>query len=60
MILIGRLVATPDLHETGSGTHVTAVRVATNGTSHAEAHVVVHWGQLADLACQHLGKDPLV
>ena len=31
MTLIGRLVATPELRETGSGKHVTTVRVATNG-----------------------------
>jgi single-strand DNA-binding protein len=54
--LIGRLVATPELRETGSGKHVTTVRVATNGKSHAEFHDVVLWGQLADFACSYLGK----
>jgi single-strand DNA-binding protein len=58
--LIGRLVATPELRETGSGKHVTTVRVATNGKSHAEFHDVVLWGQLADFACSYLGKGRLV
>ena len=43
-----------------SGKHVTTVRVATNGKSHAEFHDVVLWGQLADFACQYLGKGRLV
>ena len=58
--LIGRLVGTPELRETGSGKHVTTVRVATNGKSHAEFHDVVLWGQLADFACSYLGKGRLV
>lgn len=58
--LIGRLVAAQELWETASGAHVTAVRVATNGKTHAEYHDVVLWGQLADFACQYLGKGPLV
>ncbi len=58
--LIGRLVASPELRETASGKHVTTVRVATNGKSHAEFHDVVLWGQLADFACQYLGKGRLV
>jgi single-strand DNA-binding protein len=58
--LIGRLVATPELRETGSGKHVTTVRVATNGKSHAEFHDVVLWGQLADFTCSYLDKGRLV
>ncbi len=58
--LIGRLVAAPELRETASGKHVTTVRVATNGKSHAEFHYVVLWDQLADFACQYLGKGRLV
>jgi hypothetical protein len=46
--LIGRLVAAPEQRETASGKHVTTVRIATNGKSHAEFHDVVLWGQLAD------------
>ncbi len=60
VILIGRLVAAPELRETASGKHVGTVRVATNGKSHAEFHDVVLWGQLADFACQYLGKGRLV
>ena len=58
--LIGRLVATPELRQTGSGKHVTTVRVATNGKSHAEFHDVVLWDQLADFATSYLGKGRLV
>jgi single-strand DNA-binding protein len=58
--LIGRLVATPELRETGSGKHVTTVRVATNGKTHAEFHDVVLWAQLADFATSYLGKGRLV
>jgi single-strand DNA-binding protein len=58
--LIGRLVAAPELRDTASGKHVTTVRVATNGTSHAEFHDVVLWDQLADFATSYLGKGRLV
>ena len=54
--LIGRLVTPPELRKTGSGKHVTTVRVATNGKTHAEFHDVVLWGQLADFATKYLGK----
>jgi len=60
VILVGRLVANAELRETASGKHVTTVRVATNGRTGAEFHDVVLWGQLADFACQHLGKGRLV
>lgn len=58
--LIGRLVAAPEPRETASGKHVTTARVATNGRTGAEFHDVVLWGQLADFACQYLGKGRLV
>jgi single-strand DNA-binding protein len=58
--LIGRLVAAPELRETASGKHITTVRVATNGKSHAEFHDVVLWSHLANFACQYLGKGHLV
>jgi single-strand DNA-binding protein len=54
--LVARIVATPELRETGSGKHVTTVRVATNGKTTTEFHSVVLWGQLATFACQYLGK----
>ena len=60
VILIGRLVAAPELRETGSGKHVTTVRIATNGKSHSKFHDVVLWGQLADFANSYLGKGRLV
>ncbi len=58
--LIGRLVAAPELRYSASGKSVTTVRVATNGKSHAEFHDVVLWSQLANFACQDLGKGRLV
>ena len=54
------LVAAPELRESASGKHVSTVRVATNGKSHAEFHDVVLWGQLADFACWYLCKGRLV
>lgn len=50
VILIGRLAAAPKPGETASGKHVTTVRIAINGKSHAEFHDIVLWGQLADFA----------
>jgi single-strand DNA-binding protein len=58
--LMGRLVANPELRETGSGKHVTTVRVATNGKTNTEFHSVVLWGQMATFACQYLGKGRLI
>ena len=58
--LIGRLVAAPELRATASGKYVTTARVATNGRTGAEFHDVVLWGQLAEFACQYLGKGRLV
>ena len=60
VILIGRLVAAPELRETASGKHVTTVRIATNGRKNAEFHDVVLWAQLADFATNYLGKGRLV
>jgi single-strand DNA-binding protein len=58
--LIGRLVAAPEPRETGSGKHVTTVRIATNGKASTEFHSVVLWGQLADFATSYLSKGRLV
>jgi Single-strand binding protein family len=38
VILIGCLVAAPELRETASGKHVTTFRIATNGRKNAEFH----------------------
>jgi len=58
--LVGRLVADPQLRETGTGKHVTTVRIATNNGASAEFHNVVLWGQLADFATNYLTKGRLV
>lgn len=60
VILIGRLVATPQLRETGNGIHVTTVRIATNDREQAEFHDVVLWRQLADFAASYMTKGRLV
>jgi single-strand DNA-binding protein len=60
MILVGRLVATPELRETGNGIHVTTVRVATNDREQAEFHDVVLWRQMADFAAGYMTKGRLV
>lgn len=60
VILVGRLVATPELRETGNGIHVTTVRVATNDREQAEFHEVVLWRQLADFATGYMTKGRLV
>src|SRR5580692_10139223 len=60
VILVGRLVATPQLRETGNGIHVTTVRVATNDREQAEFHDVVLWRQMADFAAQYMTKGRLV
>jgi single-strand DNA-binding protein len=58
--LVGRLVATPELRETGNGIHVTTVRIATNDRKQAEFHDVVLWRQIADFATTYLTKGRLV
>lgn len=60
VILVGRLVADPQLRETGSGRHVTTIRIATNNRASAEFHNVVLWRQLADFATSYLKKGRLV
>jgi len=60
VILVGRLVATPQLRETGNGIHVTTVRVATNDREQADFHDVVLWRQMADFAAQYMTKGRLV
>jgi len=58
--LVGRLVATPQLRETGNGIQVTTVRVATNDREQAEFHDVVLWRQLAEFAGNYMTKGRLV
>ncbi len=59
-IIVGRLVATPELRETGTGVHVTTVRVATNDREQPEFHEVVLWAQMCDFAIAHTTKGRLV
>jgi single-strand DNA-binding protein len=60
VILVGRLVADPEVRETGNGIHVTTVRIATNDREQAEFHDVVLWRQLADFAGSYMTKGRLV
>ena len=59
VILIGRVVATTQLRTTGSGLHVTTVRIVTNDREQPEFHDVVLWRQMADFACQYMVKGRL-
>jgi len=54
VILVGRLVATPELRTTGSGVHVTTARVVTNDREQPEFHDVVLWRQMADFATKYM------
>jgi single-strand DNA-binding protein len=56
VILVGRLVATPGVHTTGSGVPVTTVRVATNDREEPAFHDVVLWRQLAEFAGAYMSK----
>lgn len=60
VILVGRLVANPEIRETANGIHVTTVRIATNDREQAEFHDVVLWRQLADFAAGYMTKGRLV
>ena len=59
VILVGRLVATPELRTTASGIHVTTVRIATNDPEQPEFHDVVLWRQQADFATKYMTKGRL-
>jgi|GEM_PF-6716851 single stranded DNA-binding protein (ssb) len=59
VILVGRLVATPELRTTASRIHVTTVRIATNDREQPEFHDVVLWRQLADFATSYMTKGRL-
>jgi single-strand DNA-binding protein len=59
VILTGRLVATPELRTTGSGLHVTTVRIVTNDREQPEFHDVVLWRQMADFATKYMVKGRL-
>ncbi len=59
VILTGRLVATPELRTTGSGLHVTTVRIVTNDGGQPQFHDVVLWRQMADFATKYMTKGRL-
>jgi single-strand DNA-binding protein len=59
VILVGRLVATPELRTTASGLHVTTIRIATNDREQPEFHDVVLWRQHADFATKYMTKGRL-
>ena len=60
VILVGRLVADPELRSTTNGVPVTTVRLATNDRAQAEYHDVVLWRQLAEFAGSYMSKGRLV
>ncbi|MGO8864455.1 MAG: single-stranded DNA-binding protein [Acidimicrobiales bacterium] len=57
--LVARIVAVPELHTTGSGVHVTTVRVVTNDREQPEYHDLVLWRAHADFACSYMSKGRL-
>lgn len=59
VILVGRLVAPPELRTTASGIHVTTVRIATNEREQPEFQDVVLWRQQADFATNYMAKGRL-
>lgn len=68
-IIVGRVVADPEIRSTPSGQQVCSLRVATNRVwrnkegqkqESAEFHNVVLWQRLAEIASQFLAKGSLV
>lgn len=59
VILVGRLVADPELHRTASGVSVTTIRMATNDRQQPEFHDVVLWRQQAEFAARYMTKGRL-
>ena len=66
LILMGRLVADPELKTTPSGLSVTTVRVAVNrrysadGTNTADFFDVVCWRQTADFVAKYFAKGRMI
>jgi single-strand DNA-binding protein len=59
-MLIGRLVADPELQRTQSGIAMTRFRVATNVGSNTEYHSVVAWRRLGELVERQFSKGQLI
>ena len=59
VILVGRVVATPELRATGSGISVTTIRIATNDREVPEFHDVVLWRHQAEFAAAYMTKGRL-
>ena len=70
VILIGRLVADPDVHAAPSGTHVANLRLATTTYAgrdddgarreYVDHHALIAFGRTAEFAAEHLRKGRLV
>jgi len=60
VMLIGRLVANPELRHTQSGTVVTHFRIATNVGSNTEFHSVIAWKRLGELVARQFEKGQLI
>ena len=68
-IIVGNLVANPEIKTTPSGNKVASIRVATNRIwkdssgkrqQTTEYHDIILWGRLAEIASQFLQKGSLV
>ena len=66
VILVGRLVADPDLRKTQNGTSVASFRLAVerrktkDGKQETDFFNITAWQKTADLICQYLRKGSLV
>ncbi len=60
VILVGRLVADPELRYTPSGSAVAQLLLATNEGSEPEFHQLSAWGKLAEFAGSYLKKGRLI
>jgi single-strand DNA-binding protein len=59
-MLIGRLVADPEMRRTSNGHVVTRFRVATNVGAQTEFHSVVAWRRLGELVARQFRKGQLI
>jgi single-strand DNA-binding protein len=60
VMLIGRLVADPELRRTSNGVVLTRFRMATNVGTRTEFHSVVAWRRLAELVDRQFRKGQLI
>ena len=60
VMLIGRLVADPELRRTSNGVVMTRFRMATNVGARTEFHSVLAWRRLGELVARQFRKGQLI